>query len=68
MFKMVKNDITNSASSEIVNLTTTARYKQIIDKLTCIINHSFSYIDLTFCKNKKYSRNMELIFPFLANA
>ena len=41
-----KNDITNSTGQEIDSLTSSAGYKQIIDKHTHVINNSMSCIDL----------------------
>ena len=48
---MVENDITDSAGQEVVSLTSSAGYSQIIDKPTHIVNNSMSCIDLIFCTN-----------------
>ena len=47
-----KNDITNSTGQEIDSLTTSAGYKQIIDKPTHVINNSMSCIDLIFLQTR----------------
>ena len=47
-----KNDITNSTGQEIDSLTSSAGYKQIIDKPTHVINNSMSCIDLIFLQTK----------------
>ena len=47
-----RNDITNFAGKEI-DFLTSARYTQIIDKPTHVINKSKSYIALIFCANLK---------------
>ena len=48
--KWCNKDMTNSIGFEIDTLTS-ARYKQMINKLTHIINNSSSCIDLIFCNN-----------------
>ena len=52
-----KNDITNSTGHEINSLTSSAGYKQIIDKPTHVINNSMSCIDLIFCTNQNVVSN-----------
>ena len=47
-----KDDITNSTGQEIDSFTSSAGYKQIIDKLTHAINKSMPCIDLIFCTNQ----------------
>ena len=54
---VVKNDITNSTGQEIDSLTSSAGYKQIIDKPTDVINNSMSCIDLIFCTNQNVISN-----------
>ena len=52
-----KNDINNPAGQEIESLTSSAGYKQIIDKPTHNINNSMSCIDLIFCTNQNVISN-----------
>ena len=52
-----KNDITNSTGQDIDSLTSSAGYKQIIDKPTHVINNSMSCIDLIFCTNQNVISN-----------
>ena len=47
-----KNDITNSTGQETESLTSSAGYKEIIDKSTHVINNCMSCIDLRFCTNQ----------------
>ena len=49
--KWCNKDITNSVGREIDTLTSSAGYKQIINKPTHIVNNSSSCIDLIFCNN-----------------
>ena len=49
--KCCNKDITNSVGREIDTLTSSAGYKQIINKPTHIVNNSSSCIDLIFCNN-----------------
>ena len=62
MFKVVENDITNSVGQGIDSLTSSAGYKQIIDKRTHVINNSMSCIDLTFCTNQNVISNYGVDF------
>ena len=57
--KLIKSlhDITKSACQEIDSLTLSARYKQIIDKPTHVVNNSMSCIDLLFCTNQNTISN-----------
>ena len=57
MTSLKKSYITNSTGQEIDSLTSSARYKQIIDKPTHVINNSMSCIDLIFCTNKNVISN-----------
>ena len=54
---VAQNDITNSAGQEIDSLTSSAGYKQIIDKPIFIVNNSMSLIDLLFCTNQNTISN-----------
>ena len=45
------NDITNANGSALDTLTSSAGYKQIINKPTHTVNNSISCIDLIFCNN-----------------
>ena len=54
---VAQNDITNSAGQEIDSLTSSAGYKQIIDKPIFIVNNSKSLIDLLFCTNQNTISN-----------
>ena len=47
-----KNDIINSTGQEIDFLTSSAAYKQNIDKPTHVINNSMSCIDLIFVQTR----------------
>ena len=49
--KWCNKDITNSVGREIDTLTSSAGYKQIINKPTHIVNNSPSCIDVIFCNN-----------------
>ena len=49
--KWCNKDITNSIGREIDTLTSSAGYKQIINKPTHIVNNLSSCIDLIFCNN-----------------
>ena len=49
--KWCNKDITNSVGCEIDTLTSSAGYKQIINKPTHIVNNSSSCTDLIFCNN-----------------
>ena len=49
--KWCNKDITNSVGREIDTLTSSAGYKQIINKPAHIVNNSSSCIDLIFCNN-----------------
>ena len=49
--KWCNKDITNSVGREIDTLTSSAGYKQIINKPTHIVNNLSSCIDLIFCNN-----------------
>ena len=53
-----KNDITNLAGQEIDSLTSSAGYKQLIDKPTHVINNSMSCIDFLFCTNQNVISNV----------
>ena len=57
MFKGWKNDITNSTGEEIHSLTSSAGYKQIIDKPSHVINNSMLSIDFIFCTNQNVVSN-----------
>ena len=52
-----KNDINNPAGQEIESLTSSAGYKQIIDKPTHVIDNSMPCIDLIFCTNQNVISN-----------
>lgn len=47
-----RNNITSSTGQEIHSLTSLARYKQVVDKLTHVVNNSLSCIDLIICTKK----------------
>ena len=49
--KWCNKDITNLFDREIDTLTSSAGYKQVINKPTHIVNNSSSCTDLIFCKN-----------------
>ena len=49
---LMLDDITISIGQEIDSLTSSAGYKQIIDKPTRVVNNSMSCIDLIFCTNQ----------------
>ena len=49
--KWCNKDISNSVGHEIDTLTSSAEYKQIINKPTHIVNNSSSCTDLIFCNN-----------------
>ena len=55
--KWCNKDITNSVDREIDTLTSSAGYKQIINKPTHIVNNSSSCNDLIFCNNLKLLSN-----------
>ena len=57
MTSLKKSYITKSTGQEIDSLTSSARYKQIIDKPTHVINNSMSCIDLIFCTNQNVISN-----------
>ena len=57
-----KSDINNPAGQEIESLTSSAGYKQIIDKPTHVINNSMSCIDLIFCTNQNVISNYGVDF------
>ena len=63
-----KDDITNSTGQEINSFTSSARYKQIIDKLTHFINKSMPCIDLIFCLNQIIISQYVFMLPSLTNA
>ena len=52
-----KNGINNPEGQEIESLTSSAGYKQIIDKPTHVINNSMSCIDLIFCTSQNVISN-----------
>ena len=56
------DDITNSVGQGIDSLTSSAGYKQIIDKPTHVINNSMSCIDLIFCTNQNIISNYGVDF------
>ena len=49
--KWCNNDITNANGRVLDTLTSSAGYKQIINKSTHTVNNSFFCIDLIFCNN-----------------
>ena len=57
MFKGWKNDIPNSTGEEIDSLTSSAGYKQIIDKPSHVLNNPMPSIDLIFCANQNVVSN-----------
>ena len=63
-----KDDITNSTGQEINSFTSSARYKQIVDKLTHFINKSMPCIDLIFCLNQIIISQYVFMLPSLINA
>ena len=57
-----KNDITNSAGQEINSLTSSAGYKQIIDKPTRVIN---TFVEnMRSCIDLIFSTNQNVIFNY----
>ena len=52
-----KNNITNLTGQEIDYLTSSAGYKQIIDKPTHVIDNAMSCIDLIFCTDQNAISN-----------
>ena len=52
-----KNNTTNLTGQEIDSLTSSAGYKQIIDKPTHVIDNSMSCIDLIFCTDQNAISN-----------
>ena len=52
-----KNDINIPVGQETESLTSSAGYKQIIDKPTHVINNSMSCIDLIFCTSQNVISN-----------
>ena len=55
-----KNDINTASGQEIESLTSSAGYKQIIDKPAHVINNSMSCIDLIFCTNQNVISNYDV--------
>lgn len=47
-----QNEITNSTGQEIDSSTSSAEYRQMIDKPTHVVNDSMSCIGLLFCTNQ----------------
>ena len=46
------NNVSSSVGHEIDSFTSSAGYKQLINKPTHIVNNTFSCIDLIFCNNQ----------------
>ena len=55
--KWCNKDITNSVGRKTNSLTSSAGYKQSINKPTHIVNNSFSCIDLIYCNNQNLFSN-----------
>ena len=58
--KWCSSDKNNIAGLEIVNITTTAGYSQLINKPTHFINGTSSCIDLIFSSNVSFKRNYRI--------
>ena len=63
--KWCNKDITNSVGREIDTLTSSAGYKQIINKPTHVVSNSSSCIDLIFSNNLNLLSNYVLISHYL---
>ena len=65
-FKRYNNDITNVNGRPLDTLTSSAGYKQIINKPTRTVNNSFSCIDFIFCKDLNIISNFGVDLPIFA--
>ena len=65
--KWYKKDITSFTGREIDTPTSSAGYKQIINKPTHIANNTSSYTDLIFCSNLNLLLNHGVDLHYLKN-